>query len=429
MPRIQGFRWWVAVLLFGASALSFFDRQVLSVLAPQILRDLSISNREYSYAVSAFTLAYSVMFTIGGRLIDRMGTRIGLGFWVGYWTFSSLLHAVTQNAMQLTLFRMMLGIGEGACFPGAAKGVLEWFPARERALAMGIATTGGSAFGAVLAPPLIVLASQWVGWRGAFVATGMIGLAWVLLWLLFFRQPEQSGFVSNEERARILKERSDSPSSAGENPRAWPWHDLLGRKEVWGLLATRFLLDPVFYFYMFWIPQYLHQERGASLEDIGRVAWIPFLTLGVSSMIGGALSDALVKGGVSINAARKGVMAGAALLTPLSIFALVTPDLTVALLLLGVLMFAHGFWMTNYMTMIGDLFPFSTVATVVGLSGTAGGIGGFLSTLLIGGFVELVGYAPMFVVCGVLYPFGFGLIVLAVPRVQRLSPRGEIRAA
>jgi ACS family hexuronate transporter-like MFS transporter len=421
MPRIRGFRWWIAVLLFGASALSFFDRQVLSVLAPQILRDLSISNREYSYAVSAFTLAYSVMFTIGGRLIDRMGTRVGLGFCVAYWTFSSLLHAITQNAMQLTLFRMMLGIGEGACFPGGAKGVMEWFPARERALAMGIATTGGSAFGAVLAPPLIVLASQWMGWRGAFVGTGLIGVVWVLLWFLFFRQPEQSRLVSEAERALVLGQRSVRPAAGAGKAKAWPWHEVLNRKEVWGLLATRFLLDPVFYFYMFWIPQYLHQERGASLEDIGRVAWIPFLTLGISSMIGGALSDALVRRGLSINAARKGVMAGAALLTPLSIFALVTPDLSGAMLLLGVLMFAHGFWMTNYMTMIGDLFPASTVATVVGLSGTAGGIGGFLSSLLVGAFIELVGYAPMFVVCGVLYPLGFGLIAWAVPRVHQLS--------
>ncbi len=429
MPRIRGLRWWIAGLLFGASALSFFDRQVLSVLAPTILHDLDISNREYSYAVSAFTLAYSVMFTVGGRLIDRMGTRVGLGFWVAYWTFSSLLHAVTQNAMQLTLFRMMLGMGEGPCFPGAAKGILEWFPARERALAMGIATTGGSAFGAVLAPPLIVLASQWVGWRGAFVATGFVGVVWVLLWFLLFRQPDRSQFITDAEREMILAERATGSLASTEGQRAWPWRDLFERSEVWGLLATRFLLDPVFYFYMFWIPQYLHQERGASLEDIGRVAWIPFLTLGIASMLGGALSDALVRKGRSLTYARKGIMAGAALLTPFSMFSLVTPNLTAAVALLGVLMFAHGFWMTNYMTVIGDLFPSSTVATVVGLSGTAGGIGGFLSTLLIGGFVELVGFGPMFVICGVLYPLGFGILTLTVPRVERLSRREEILTA
>lgn len=416
--RIPGFRWWIAILLFGASALSFFDRQVLSVLAPAILKDLEITNREYSYAVSAFTLAYSVMFTVGGRIIDRIGTRLGLGLTVAFWTLASLLHAVAQNATQLTGYRLMLGIGEGGCFPGAAKGILEWFPARERALAMGIATTGGSAFGAVLAPPLIVLASQLVGWRGAFIATGLIGVAWVLLWFLFFRSPEASSHVSDTERAMILAERG-KPGAAAEA--AWPWAALLGRREVWGLVATRFLLDPVFYFYMFWIPQYLSEERGASLEDIGRVAWIPFLTLGISSMLGGALSDVLVRCGVTINKARKGIMAAAALLTPVSILALVTPNLTAAVALLGVLMFAHGFWMTNYMTVIGDLFPSSTVGTVVGLSGTAGGLGGFLSTLLIGQTISIVGYGPMFLICGLLYPVGFAILVLSIPRLQRLE--------
>ena len=428
MPRIPGLRWWIAVLLFGASALSFFDRQVLSVLAPQILSDLAISNREYSWAISAFTLAYSVMFTLGGRLIDRVGTRLGLGITVAFWTISSFLHALTQNAAQLTVFRLMLGVGEGGCFPGAAKGILEWFPARERALAMGIATTGGSAFGAVFAPPLIVFASQSVGWRGAFVATGVLGVAWVLCWFLFFRQPERSPWITDAERERIATERSidAKPASESTNEPVWRWTELLGRNEVWGLLGTRFLLDPVFYFYMFWIPQYLHEERGASLEDIGRVAWIPFLTLGIASMLGGAVSDTLVRRGWSINRARKTIMAGAALLTPVSILSLVTPDLTAAVALLGVLMFAHGFWMTNYMTMIGDLFPSSTVATVVGLSGTAGGIGGFLSSLLIGSIVDLVSFGPMFVICGVLYPLGFVTLSLTIPKVQRLSAEMQI---
>ncbi len=416
--RIPGFRWWIAILLFGASALSFFDRQVLSVLAPAILKDLEFTNREYSYAVSAFTLAYSVMFTVGGRLIDRIGTRFGLGLTVAFWTVASLLHAAAQNATQLTGFRLMLGIGEGGCFPGAAKGILEWFPARERALAMGIATTGGSAFGAVLAPPLIVLTSQLVGWRGAFIATGLIGVVWVVLWFLLFRAPESSRHVTEEERALILAERG-MPGATVE--KAWPWAALLASREVWGLVATRFLLDPVFYFYMFWIPQYLSEERGASLDDIGRVAWIPFLTLGISSMLGGALSDSLVRGGLSINRARKGIMAAAALLTPVSILALVTPNLTAAVALLGVLMFAHGFWMTNYMTMIGDLFPSSTVGTVVGLTGSAGGLGGFLSTLLIGQTIAAVGYGPMFLVCGLLYPVGFAILALTIPRLQRLE--------
>jgi ACS family hexuronate transporter-like MFS transporter len=407
------FRWLVAGLLFVASALSFFDRQVLSVLAPRILADLRLTNIEYSQAVSAFTLAYSVMFTVGGRLIDLAGTRLGLGLSVAFWTLASLLHAVVQSGSQLSLCRFLLGAGEGGCFPGAAKGVLEWFPRRERALAMGIATTGGSAFGAVLAPPLIVAASHAAGWRGAFVITALIGVVWLLLWFVFFRQPEDSKFVNAAERRLILAGRDSGGAGAG---RPWPLAVLLRRREVWGLVATRFLLDPVFYFYMFWIPQYLHQERGASLDEIGRLSWIPFLSLGIASLLGGGVSDRLVRRGWPVDRTRKTIMACAAFLTPVSILALYAPDSFWAVTLLAVLMFAHGFWMTNYMTLIGDFFPASTVATVVGLTGTAGGIGGFLSSLAVGRIVQTASFAPIFVVCGLLYPLGLAIILALVRR-------------
>ncbi len=421
MNRPSRFRWFIAGLLFFASALSFFDRQVLSVLAPTILADLKLSNIDYSHAVAAFTLAYSVMFTLGGRLVDRIGTRLGLGLSVLFWTAASLLHSVLRSGTQLTVFRVLLGIGEGGCFPGAARGVLEWFPARERALAMGVATTGGSALGAVLAPPLVVWAAAATGWRGAFVITGLAGAGWVLVWFLLFRLPEVSVFPNHAERRMIIEERNAGRSAAKEG--AWPMRRLLARRDVWGIVLTRFLLDPVFYFYMFWIPQYLHQERGASLDEIGRLAWIPFLTLGFSSLLGGSLSDRLVHRGWPIGRARKTVMAAAAFLTPASILALYAPDAFWAVALLGVLMFAHGFWMTNYMTLIGDLFPAASVATVVGMSGTAGGIAGFLANLAIGRVVEAVSFAPVFIVSGVLYPAGLVVILVTVGRVGSARSR------
>jgi ACS family hexuronate transporter-like MFS transporter len=420
--RPTRFRWVIAGLLFLASALSFFDRQVLSVLAPSILADLRLSNIEYSHAVSAFTLAYSVMFTLGGRLVDRVGTRLGLGLSVAFWTVASLLHAVVRSGSQLTLFRFLLGVGEGGCFPGAARGILEWFPARQRGLAMGVATTGGSAAGAVLAPPVIVWAAAAAGWRGAFIITGFIGVMWVLVWFLLFHVPEVSRFPNEEERRMILDERQ--AARPGIKDRPWPIRRLLARREVWGIVLTRFLLDPVFYFYMFWIPQYLHQERGASLEEIGRLTWIPFLALGLSSFLGGALSDRLVRRGWPVGRARKSVMAAAAFLTPVSILALRAPDAFWAVTLLGVLMFAHGFWMTNYMTLIGDLFPAASIATVVGMSGTAGGIGGFLANLAIGRVVEAVSFSPVFLLSGILYPVGLGVILLTVRPVDCRESNG-----
>jgi MFS transporter, ACS family, aldohexuronate transporter len=392
--------------------LSFFDRQVLSVLAPEILADLNITTVEYARAISAFTLAYSIMFSVGGRLVDRLGTRLGLGLSVTFWSLASLLHTLTRGSGQLAAFRFLLGAAEGGCFPGAAKGVLEWFPARERALAMGIATTAGSAVGAVLAPPLIVWTAAYTGWRGAFAVTGLIGLVWIALWFALYRLPEASPFATPTERAYILSDRMLPKSGNPEAP--WPLRRLLIRKDVWGVTATRFLLDPVFYFYMFWIPQYLHQERGASLEEIGRLTWIPFLSLGIASLLAGLVSDKLVRRGWPVGRARKTIMGAAAFLTPVSILALYAPNSFWAVVLLGVLMFAHGFWMTNYMTLIGDLFPSANVATVVGLTGTAGGLGGALSSLLIGQVIQAWSFAPVFVVCGLLYPVGLAVLLVTV---------------
>jgi MFS transporter, ACS family, hexuronate transporter len=396
------FRWFIAALLFLASALSFFDRQVLSVLAPQILRDLGMTNVGYSHAVSAFTLAYALTFAVAGRFVDLVGTRTGLGVMVAFWTVASLLHAIVRSSEQLTISRFLLGVGESACFPGAAKGVMERFLSRERAFAMGVATTGGSAFGAVIAPPVIVWIATLVGWRTTFLITGIAGGVWVALWFIFYRPPEQS------------------PATITAQERPWTLRRLVTRRDVWGLIVTRFLVDPVFYFYMFWIPQYLHQERGASLQEIGRLTWIPFFTLAISSLIGGAVSDALVRRGWPIGAARKTIMAAAAALTPVSILALYATDSFWAVVLLGVLMFAHGFWMTNYMTLIGDLFSSGSVGTVVGLTGTAGGLGGFLSGVLLGRFVDTYSFAPAFVLAGLLYPVGL-LVILTTVRASKIE--------
>ena len=368
------------------------------MLAPTVTAELGMSNADYGRAVSAFTLAYCVMFAVGGRLIDRLGTRIGLGLSVAFWSLASALHATARTSSQLALFRFLLGVGEGACFPGVARGVLESFPERQRALAMGITTTGASAIGAVLAPPVIAWLALATGWRAAFLATGLLGALWTLSW--FPGYPTQP-----------------TPPTPGRSPDRsgpWAWGRLLRLRAVWGLVLTRFLLDPVFYIYMFWIPQYLHLERGASLSEIGRLAWIPFLTLGVSSCLGGALSDWLVRRGWPLVRARKVVMGTAALLTPVSILALWAPTSLMAVLLLGVLLLAHGFWMTNYMALTADLFPATTVASVVGLAGMAGGLAGFAANLGTGYVVDAVGFAPIFLGCGLLYPVGYGVIVLSV---------------
>ena len=391
-------RWWLCGLLFVATALSFLDRQVLSVLAPVVARQLGMSNLEYSHATNAFLISYAVMFLLSGRMLDVLGTRFGMMLCVGLWSLASAAHSLVQNAMQLGIARFLLGAGEGGCFPGAAKGVTEWFPRQERALAMGLAI-GGASLGAVLAPPLTVWVSQLLGWRSVFLVTGLLGMAWVIAWWF--------------SSAILSKPKSTSPAP--------PSHSgpvklslLFPRLDFWGLATVRLIVDPVFYFYMFWIPKYLSQERGASQQVIGELSWIPFLALGLSNVFGGWLSDYLVRKGFGALAARRWIMAGAAALTMASSLTGKVGSVTAALAMMALLMLAHGFWVTNYITLISERFPQNAIGTVTGFTGAIGALGGILANTSIGWVVDHFSYGPVWLVSGFMYPLAFGVLLLTV---------------
>ncbi|MEI7731034.1 MAG: MFS transporter [Verrucomicrobiota bacterium] len=422
---IGSLRWWLCGLLFAATALSFLDRQVLSVLAPVISKQLGMSSPEYARVTTAFLLSYAVMFLVGGRVLDFVGTRLGLALSVGIWSLASALHAVVQNATQLGLARCLLGAGEGGCFPGAAKGVGEWFPPRERAMAMGVAI-GGASLGAVVAPPLTVWLAGILGWRWVFVTTGLIGAIWVATWWLLSRRlsglpPAQNSHAPletppltprrGEEETRHL---ASTATEAGESSARPTLAMLMRRLDFWGLAAVRFIVDPVFYFYMFWIPKYLSQERGASQEQIGELSWIPFLALGISNVAGGWGSDALVRRGWPALTARRMIMGVAALLTIASSFAGQVGSVNLALGMMALLMFAHGFWVTNYVTLISERFPQGAVGTVMGFSGAIGAVGGMLANLAIGSIVDRFSYGPVWLVSGCMYPLAFGVLLLTI---------------
>ncbi len=388
-PRIS---WVLCGLLFVATALSFLDRQVLSVLAPVLTAEFGLSNTVYGRVVFAFVLSYTIMFSVGGRLMDRLGVPLGMALALGVWSAASAAHALAAGAMGLGIARFFLGFGEGACFPAATKGATEWFPLEKRALAIGIAN-GGSAFGAVLAPPLTAWAAGRFGWRGAFLATGGLGLAWLAAWTL------------------SLRGASGNPALGLSAPRrSVPLRQLLVRRKLWHVLMARFFFDPVFYFYMFWIPQYLSRERGFSLDEIGDHFWIPFLALGVSNIASGRLSDTLVRKGWPPRKARATLLGIAALLTPVSWLAVLAPTPGWAIALMSGLMLAHGLWISNFLAFLSDEFPSQAIATVTGLSGTAGGIAGMLSSLAVGAVVDCYSFVPVFAASGVVYPVA--LIIL-----------------
>ncbi|NWG13835.1 MAG: MFS transporter [Acidobacteria bacterium] len=392
MNRTPRIGWVLCGLLFVATALSFLDRQVLSVLAPVLTAEFGMSNAVYSRVVFAFVLSYTIMFSVGGRLMDRLGVPLGMAFALGVWSAASAAHALAAGALGLGIARFFLGFGEGACFPAATKGATEWFPLEKRALAIGIAN-GGSAFGAVLAPPLTAWVAGRFGWRGAFLATGALGLTWLAAWVISLRAAR--GSLSGGYSAR---------------GRSVPLRQLLVRRQLWHVLAARFFFDPVFYFYMFWIPQYLARERGFSLDEIGSRFWIPFLALGVSNIGSGRLSDILVRRGWAPRRARSTLLGIAAFLTPVSWLAVLAPTPGWAIGLMSGLMLAHGLWISNFLAFLSDEFPSQAIATVTGLSGTAGGIAGMLSSLAVGAVVDRYSFVPVFAVSGVLYPLA--LIIL-----------------
>ena len=383
--------WVLIAILFAATALSFLDRQVLSVLAPRITAEFAMSNTEYSRVVFAFVLTYTIMFSVGGRLMDVLGTRLGLGISVLIWSAASALHAFATGPWMLGAGRMLLGVGEGACFPGVTKGAIEWMTPSHRALAIGIAN-GGSAFGAVLAPPLTAWITNTYGWRAAFVSTALLGAAWLAAWFVLSPKSTTTAPIPLAPKISIP--------------------DLLARPAKRRLMLARFLFDPVFYFYMFWIPQYLSRERGLSLAAIGALTWIPFFVLGVTNMGIGRVSDLLVARGWEPRHARLTLMLIAALLTPASFLASRATTADGAIALMSVLMFAHGIWIANFVTLISDTVAPQAIATAVGLTGTAGGIAGMLSNLVTGPVVDRYGFAPVFIATGLVYPAAWLVIRL-----------------
>lgn len=400
--------WIVVAMAFLATALSFLDRQILSITIIRIKDDFPVSDIDYGFINTAFLISYAVMFTGGGILIDRYGSRLGLAFSVGIWSVATMLHGFANNVFQFGIFRFFLGLGEGGAFPGAIKAVVEWVPKERQSLANGIAI-GGSALGAVVAPPLCVYLIHLTGWRGVFFVTGAIGAIWVIAWLLLKKPPLQH----------------DSPQKRGAIPNpgiSYPrFSDILKIKEVWVFILIRFLLDPIFYFYMFWIPKYLNEVRGDSLDTIGQLFWIPFLALGVSNILGGLMSDKIFKRTGSLNYARKVIMGIAALLTMSALLVKLAPSSEWAIFYISIAVFAHGLWITNYITSISDIFGKSITSTVIGLSGTAGALSALLVNPVMGLIISNYSYNPIWIYAGIMYSVAFVAFIIFVPRIRLLQ--------
>lgn len=372
---IKGLRWWIAGLVFLATVINFIDRTTISVLAPVITSQLGLSNLAFASVSMWFLVAYTASQGLSGKLYDQIGTRRGFTVSISIWATAAMAHVFARGLVSLSCFRFLLGIGEAGNWPGAAKVMAEWFPARQRALGMAIFNSGVSV-GAVLAPPLIVWLQFQFGWRMTFLVTPVLSVIWLVLWLIFYESPERHKSITPQEYALITQDRGLTFPAGGAS-----WLQLLKYRQVWAIVLARFVTDPVWWLYIIWLPLYLYNVRGFSLKQIGMFAWVPYLAAGAGSLAGGWISGSLITRGWSTDKARKAVSATGMLFMSSGILAASAHSAVGALTFIAIVMFGFQAWISNVQTVPSDFFPTDVVASVAGLGGVGAGIGAILFTL------------------------------------------------
>jgi ACS family hexuronate transporter-like MFS transporter len=407
-------RWYICGLLFFASTVNYIDRQVLGLLKPVLEKDLGWNEADYGWIVSAFQLAYGLMMPLAGRMIDWLGVRIGYMLAVVVWSVAAMGHALAGNAVQFSVARFSLGIGEAANFPAAIKTVAYWFPRRERALATGLFNSGTN-IGALVAPLMVPFLAERFGWRSAFIFTGSLGFIWVALWLFFFREPERHKWLDPKELALIKSD--DEPDGARV-----PYLQLLRSRAAWAFMVGKFLTDPVWWFYLFWLPGFLASVYKLDLSHLGLPIVVVYQASTIGSVGGGWISSTMLRRGYTLNRARKTAMLICALAVTSAIFVgNAGGNLWLAVGLVSVAAASHQGWSANLFTLPSDMLPKNAVGSVVGLGGMCGALSGFLAAPAIGYWLDFShkSYGPLFVVAGSMYLLALGIIQLLVPKIER----------
>jgi MFS transporter, ACS family, aldohexuronate transporter len=411
--RIPNLRWWIAGLLVAASALAYVDRQTLPVVIGEIQKTIPISDLQFARLQFMFLLAYGIMYAVSGKITDLLGARWGYAVFIVWWSSANLMQGTVSSIFGLGVGLFLLGIGEGGCFPAAAKAISEWFPAKERSLAFGI-FNAGSGIGATIAPPFIALIVLGLNWRWVFFITGAIGFAWAALWLTLYYPPAVHKRLTDLERT-YLAERLPVKAEARE---AIPWKGLFKLRQLWGLLAAKVLSDSAWYFLIFWMPKYLYDVRHLNIRSIGYYAWIPYAWAASGSLFGGWLSSYLIRRKVSLDASRKICLGISAACMPVSLMITISP-LAIAIVFFSLAMLSHQFWSTIVQTLVVDMFPSSVVGSVAGLLGAVGAFGGMLFNLLAGDLLTAYhSYVLIFIILGLLHPLSFAIILLVVRKIR-----------
>lgn len=405
------FRWVICALLLLGTTKNYMDRQVLGVLKVTLQHQFGWNEIDYSNVVLAFQAAYAAGLLLVGRFIDRVGVRVGYAVAMAFWSLASMGHAIAHSLTDFIFARSALGFGEAGVFPASIKAVAEWFPKKERSLAIGIFNAGTNA-GAIVTPLIVPWITIHWGWRSAFIVTGGLGFAWLALWLLIYRRPDEHPRVSPEELACI---KSDPPTPAI----TIPWAKLASYRQAWAFVAGKFLTDPIWYVYLFWIPDYLQRNHGLHLAQLGLPIMVIYVISDFGSVAGGWLSSRLIKNGKSANFARKSTMLLCAFCVLPVISAYRMESLWGAVFIIGLAAAGHQGFSANLYSLTSDTFPVQAVGSVVGMGGMAGAVGGMLVAKVVGYALQWTGsYMFPFVLAGVSY-------FIALLSIQLLSPKLE----
>ncbi len=448
--KIKGMRWWIVGLLFTAAVLNYIDRQTLSALAPTIQKDLGMDDGDYANIVNIFLIAYTIGYIISGRIIDKLGTRTGTLIFVIWWSVANMLTAAARGMSSLGSYRFLLGLGEAGIWPAASKAVSEWFPAKQRAFAIGLYTMGAT-IGATVAPYVVIpLATyayvdklpalagwlgQGTGWRLAFILTGFVGLLWVVPWLLIYRTPQKSKLITKEELNYIEDNGEVTVNISHEKVQSWSWKKVLTFKGTWLLLFARLITDPVWYFFQFWFPKYLSAERNLSQDDL-KITWVIYAAAGVGSLFGGWISGRLIKKGRLPVNSRMLVMLICACIMPMAPLISMVTGLNLSLIISSVVVLASLAWLINLSSIVVDIVPSHSLGTVFSIVAAGSTIGGIIMNMIVkamvsgptsnaGGFldkgfhavlspildlVQGTGYASWFLIIAFLHPVGWLLL-------------------
>jgi ACS family hexuronate transporter-like MFS transporter len=418
--KIPRMRWIVALMLFLATALNYADRQALAIVSPTIRSQFGMTEIDYSRIVAAFFLAYAIMYAGSGYVVDRLGTKRGFGLFITVWSIASVLHAAARSVLGFGACRFLLGLGEPGNWPAATKAVQEWFAPKYRAFGVGI-FNAGSSLGSAMAPPIVALLTIRYGWQFAFIAVGAAGFVWLAMWMLLYDPPGQNRWIREDERAQVTSELGPLTEPGPATPKSVNWGRVIRTRESVGLTIARTLTDPVMYFVIFWLPEYLQKERHFDLAMVGKYSWVPFVFGGVAYMSGGWLSAWLIGRGWPLPRARKFVMAIGACCLPVAIAAPHVPGAALAIAATCFLTFGHGFWTANLQALPADLFPGHEVGSVSGFSGMGGALAGMFANLGTGYVVSRFSYAPVFLAAGLMHPIAMLVIWRMLPdsRFQR----------